>query len=106
MNEITFFQRFEDDILADRKTITLRDRSESHFHPGQHLRVGRFEDDVYFCTIEVKSVEPVFLSELTQQHARQENMALPQLKQVISEIYPGLNELFVISFSRVALTPH
>lgn len=101
MNEITFFQRFEDDILAGRKTITLRDESESHFHPGQHLRVGRYEDDVYFCTIEVKSVEPVMLSALTQEHARQENMTLEQLKDVIAEIYPGLNELFAITFSRV-----
>lgn len=102
MNEITFFQRFEDDIVAGRKTITLRDASESHFRPGQQLRVGRYEDDVYFCTIEVKSVEPVLLSELTEEHARQENMTLPELKQVISDIYPGLNELFVISFTLVA----
>lgn len=102
MNEITFFQRFEDDIVADRKTITVRDESESYFRPGQLLRVGRYEDDVYFCTIEVKSVEPVLLSELTDEHACQENMTLSELKQVIGEIYPGLNELFVISFSRVS----
>ena len=30
-NDITFFQRFQDDILAGRKTITIRDESESHF---------------------------------------------------------------------------
>ncbi|HEY1845300.1 MAG TPA: N(4)-acetylcytidine aminohydrolase [Buttiauxella sp.] len=101
MNEITFFQRFEADILADRKTITLRDEAESHFRPGQRLRVGRYEDDVYFCTIEVKSVEPVLLNELTLEHARQENMTLTQLKEVIGEIYPGLNELHVISFERI-----
>lgn len=29
-NDITF-QRFQDDILAGRKTITIRDESESHF---------------------------------------------------------------------------
>ena len=28
-NDITFFQRFQDDILAGRKTITIRDESES-----------------------------------------------------------------------------
>ncbi len=101
MNEITFFQRFEADILAGRKTITLRDEAESHFRAGQRLRVGRYEDNGYFCTIEVKSVVPVLLSELTQEHARQENMTLEQLKEVIGEIYPGLNELYVISFARV-----
>jgi N4-acetylcytidine amidohydrolase len=31
MNDITFYQRFEADILAGRKTITIRDKSESHF---------------------------------------------------------------------------
>lgn len=30
-NDITFYQRFEADILAGRKTITIRDKSESHF---------------------------------------------------------------------------
>lgn len=52
-NDITFFQRFQNDILAGRKTITIRDASESHFKAGDMLRVGRFEDDGYFCTIEV-----------------------------------------------------
>ncbi len=37
-----FFQRFQDDILAGRKTITIRDESESHFKTGDVLRVGRF----------------------------------------------------------------
>ncbi|MCA1921016.1 N(4)-acetylcytidine aminohydrolase [Buttiauxella noackiae] len=101
MNDITFFQRFENDIVAGRKTITLRDSSESHFTPGQQLRVGRYEDDVYFCTIEVVSVTPVALDQLTDEHARQENMTLPELKEVIAEIYPGLNELYAIVFTRV-----
>lgn len=101
MNDITFFQRFESDIVAGRKTITLRDASESHFKLGQQLRVGRYEDDVYFCTIEVVSVTPVALSDLTDEHARQENMTLPQLKEVIAEIYPGLNELYAIVFTLV-----
>ncbi|WP_435948170.1 N(4)-acetylcytidine aminohydrolase [Dryocola sp. BD586] len=102
MNDITFFQRFEADIVAGRKTITLRDEAESHFQPGQLLRVGRYEDDVWFCNIKVTDVSPVLLSELTEEHARQENMTLPQLKEVIGEIYPGLNELYVISFERAA----
>ncbi len=101
MNDITFFQRFENDIVAGRKTITLRDASESLFTAGQQLRVGRYEDDVYFCTIEVVSVTPVALDQLTDEHARQENMTLPELKEVIAEIYPGLNELYAIVFTRV-----
>ncbi|KFK91806.1 MULTISPECIES: N(4)-acetylcytidine aminohydrolase [unclassified Serratia (in: enterobacteria)] len=96
--EITFFSRFEQDILAGRKTITIRDASESHFLPGEVLRVCRNEDGVFFCFIEVQSVTPIRLSALTEAHAQQENMTLGELKQVITDIYPGLDELFVIAF--------
>lgn len=98
MNDITFYQRFEGDILAERKTITIRDKSESHFKAGNILRVGRFEDNQYFCTIEVLSVSPITLDELTEQHAKQENMGLVELKEVIKAIYPNENEFFMINF--------
>ena len=98
MNDITFYQRFEADILAGRKTITIRDKSESHFKAGDILRIGRFEDDQYFCTIEVLSVSPITLDELTEQHAAQENMSLVELREVIKTIYPNENEFFMINF--------
>ena len=100
-NDITFYQRFEADILSWRKTITIRDKSESHFKAGDILRVGRFEDNQYFCTIEVLSVSPITLDELTEQHAKQENMGLDELKEVIEEIYPKSNEFYVINFQRL-----
>jgi uncharacterized protein YqfB (UPF0267 family) len=62
------------------------------------LRVSRNEDGVFFCFIEVLSVTPVRLDALTERHAQQENMSLGELKQVIKEIYPGLDALFVIEF--------
>ena len=98
MNDITFYQRFEADILAGRKTITIRDKSESHFKAGDILRVGRFEDNQYFCTIEVLSVSPIALDELTEQHAKQENMSLAELKEVIREIYPNRVIFYLIKF--------
>lgn len=98
MNDITFYQRFEADILAGRKTITIRDKSESHFKAGDILRVGRFEDNQYFCTIEVLNVSPITLDELTDQHAKQENMGLDELKEVIRGIYPGEKLFSVIKF--------
>ncbi|CAI2786488.1 ASCH domain [Serratia ficaria] len=98
--EITFFSRFERDILAGLKTITIRDASESHFPPGEVLRVSRNEDGEFFCFIEVSSVAPVRLDALTEQHAQQENMSLGELKRVIEEIYPGVDELFVITFAK------
>ena len=87
-NDITFFQRFQDDILAGRKTITIRDAAESHFKAGDVLRVGRYEDDGYFCTIRVVATSTVTLDTLSELHAQQENMTLAQLREVIAEIYP------------------
>ncbi|WP_313107656.1 N(4)-acetylcytidine aminohydrolase [Atlantibacter sp.] len=102
MNDITFFTRFENDILAGRKTITLRDESEAHFKQGQVLRVGRYEDDKYFCTINVLSVTPIQLDALTKEHARQENMTLDELRHVIGEIYPGVTQLYAITFEVIS----
>ena len=82
-NDITFYQRFEADILAGRKTITIRDKSE---------------DNQYFCTIKVLSVSPITLDELTEQHATQENMSLAELWEVIKTIYPNENKFWVINF--------
>lgn len=98
MNDITFYQRFEADILAGRKTITIRDKSESHFKAGDILRVGRFEDNQYFCTIEVLNVQPIILDNLTEQHAAQENMSLAELKEVIKAIYPSEDKFVLINF--------
>ena len=97
-NDITFFQRFQDDILAGRKTISICDESESHFRTGDVLRVGRFEDDGYFCTIEVTATSTVTLDTLTEKHAEQENMTLTELKKVIADIYPDQTQFYVIEF--------
>ena len=100
-NDITFFQRFQDDILAGRKTITIRDAAESHFKTGDVLRVGRYEDDGYFCTIRVVATSTVTLDTLTELHAQQENMTLAQLREVIAEIYPEEKQFYVIEFERL-----
>ena len=101
MNDITFYQRFEADILTGRKTITIRDKSESHFKAGDILRVGHFEDNQYFCTIEVLGVSPITLDELTEQHAKQENMGLAELKEVIRDIYPCEVQFYLIEFIKI-----
>ena len=100
-NNITFFQRFQDDILAGRKTITIRDAAESHFKAGDVLRVGRYEDDGYFCTIRVVATSTVTLDTLNERHAQQENMTLPQLREVIAEIYPEEKLFYVIEFEKL-----
>ena len=98
MKNITFYGRFEADILAGRKTITLRETSDANFSAGDKVRVSRYEDNVFFCNIEIINVTPVQFDALNETHALQENMTLPELKQVISEIYPGLKELFMLEF--------
>ena len=51
------------------------------------------------------SVSPITLDELTDQHAKQENMTLVELREVIKTIYPNENEFWVIEFSlRKAIT--
>ena len=100
-NDITFFQRFQDDILAGRTTITIRDAAESHFKMGDVLRVGRYEDDGYFCTIRVVATSTVTLDTLTELHAQQENMTLAQLREVIAEIYPEEKQFYVIEFEKL-----
>ncbi|MCW8329790.1 N(4)-acetylcytidine aminohydrolase [Photobacterium sp. SDRW27] len=99
--EMSFFERFEHDIVTGMKTITIRDEAESHYVPGSRVNVVTFEEGRQFCKLDIKSVEPILLNELSEFHAEQENMTLPQLREVIEEIYPGLQQLFVVSFTLV-----
>ncbi|WP_375749916.1 N(4)-acetylcytidine aminohydrolase [Vibrio sp. HN007] len=96
---MTFFERFESDILSGKKTITIRDEAEKDYEPGTTVQVSTFEDNRWFCSLNIESVTPIKFDELSEFHATQENMTLPQLKSVIQEIYPGINELYVISYN-------
>ncbi|AIZ79404.1 N(4)-acetylcytidine aminohydrolase [Actinobacillus equuli] len=101
MNNITFFSRFEADILAGEKTITIRDKSESYFQPQQELKVFTNETNRFFAHIRVISITPIHFEQLNEQHAKQENMSLAELKQVIRDIYPNDNDFFVIEFELI-----
>ncbi|OOR98152.1 ASCH domain-containing protein [Haemophilus paracuniculus] len=101
MNKITFYSRFEADILSGKKTITIRDKSESHFQPQQQLSVFTHETDRLFAQIRVLSVTEIQFEDLSERHAQQENMSLAELKQVIREIYPSENQFFVIEFELI-----
>ena len=50
-DNITFFQRFREDILSGKKTITIRNKDEAHFKAGQILSVATYEADEWFCNI-------------------------------------------------------
>ncbi|MBV7316597.1 N(4)-acetylcytidine aminohydrolase [Shewanella sp. NIFS-20-20] len=102
LTAMTFFERFEADILSGKKTITLRDEAESKVVAGLVLPVSTFETGRWFCDIKIVSVAPIKLSALTQAEADAENMSLPQLHQVISDIYPGIEQLYKIAFECLA----
>lgn len=99
--EMTFFARFEADILAKKKVITIRDESESHYQAGSIVDVSSLEEGKWFCRLKIDAVEPILFSELSEFHAAQENMSLETLKQVIQDIYPGIEQLYVIHYQLV-----
>jgi len=98
LSKITFFERFEADILSGKKTITLRDASEKNYTPNSIVQVSTYEDDRWFCALKIISVEAVAFDALSDFHAQQENMTLTELKAVIQEIYPGIEHLYMISY--------
>lgn len=100
--EFTFFSRFVADIQSGRKTITIRDEREANWQPGQRLALFTNPEHQPFATIEVLTVSAITFAELTAEHARQENMTLLELKQVIRDIYPTLPPLYVIEFKLIA----
>ena len=99
MKNITFFERFEADILSGLKTITIRDESEKDYEAGDVVNVSTYEDNRWFCKVIVEQVVPITLEQLTVYHAKQENMSLEQLKAVIKDIYPNTDDFYVISYS-------
>jgi len=100
-SEITFYKRFEENILNGKKTITIRDANEKDYDSGTTVDVSTFEDNLWFCSIIILSVVPVKFNELNEFHAEQENMTLEELKKVIHAIYHGIEELYIISFELV-----
>jgi len=98
---MTFFERFETDILSGKKTITIRDEAEKYYVPGSTVIVSTFEDGREFCQLTILAVEPILFTELSDFHAEQENMTLTVLKAVIQDIYPGIEQLYVVSYQLV-----
>ncbi|MBR9727157.1 N(4)-acetylcytidine aminohydrolase [Shewanella intestini] len=97
--KMTFYKRFTKDILAGSKTITIRDSSESHYKADTIVEVRELETGRLFTHIKINSVQPIHFNELTERHAKQENMSLPMLQKVIADIYPNIKNLYVIDFN-------
>lgn len=99
--KITFFEFLTPSIVAGKKTITIRDESESHYVPGTEVEVFTLETDEKVCNIKILSVKPLHFDEINEFHAEQEYMELPKLKTLIREIYPDTDTLFEISYQLV-----
>ena len=95
---MTFFERFEADILSCKKTITIRDELEKDYAENSLVQASTYEDDRWFCALLIKSVEAICLSQLSEFHAEQENMTLSELQTLLQEIYPDQQHLYVISY--------
>ncbi|MEL0630581.1 N(4)-acetylcytidine aminohydrolase [Psychromonas aquatilis] len=101
-DKITFFEFLTPLVCSGKKTITIRDKSESHYVVGSQVEVFTLETDQKVCDIEIESVEPILFDDINEFHAQQESLDLPRLKQLIKEIYPDINELFVITYKLIA----
>jgi uncharacterized protein YqfB (UPF0267 family) len=101
LSKITFFERFEADILSGKKTITIRDESEKDYAVNSIVQVSTFENNRWFCALNIKDVVAIDFNQLSDLHAKQENMTLSELQAVIQKIYPNVESLYVISYEMV-----
>ena len=101
LSKMTFFERFEKDILSSKKTITIRDAEEKDYAINSIVQVSTFETKRWFCTLKIKAVLPILFKELSDFHAKQENMTLEELRDIIQEIYPCVSRLYVLSYELV-----
>ena len=56
LSTITFFERFEADILSGKKTITIRDASEKDYAVNSIVQVSTYENNRWFCALKIKNV--------------------------------------------------
>ncbi|BCN23890.1 ASCH domain-containing protein [Vibrio vulnificus] len=102
VDKITFFTRLERQILSGKKTATIRDKSESHYYPGQLVEAFTHEDGRKICRLEIVGVEHVNFDKLNRKHAKAENLPFVfMLKWILRKIYPTEKSLCFISFKVV-----
>ncbi|MDH5934445.1 N(4)-acetylcytidine aminohydrolase [Vibrio atlanticus] len=97
-----FFTRLERQILSGKKTATIRDKSESHYYPGQVVEAFTLEDERKICRLEIVDVENVEFENLCRKHAKAENLPFVfMLKWLLRKIYPTESSLYFVSFKVV-----
>lgn len=99
--KITFFEFLTPLIQSGAKTITIRDKSESHYVAATQVEVFTLESNQKVCDIEILSVSPLKFEDINEFHAQQEAMSLSELKTLIKKIYPDTDALYCISYRLV-----
>ena len=99
--KITFFEFLTPLIVSGKKTITIRDKSESHYVVGSQVEVFTLETNKKVCNIKIESVENIKFEDINEFHAQQEYLELQKLKALIKDIYPNTDELFVITYKLI-----
>lgn len=96
-NDITFFQRFQNDILAGRKPSLFAMPLSPTLKQAMCYAWG---DSKMMVILHYRSDRNVNgdAGYAERKHAQQENMSLDELKRVIAEIYPKQTQFYVIDF--------
>ncbi len=69
--------------------------------PNTEVEVFTLETDRKVCNIKILSVAPLKFDDINEFHAEQEAIELPKLKELIREIYPNIDELYVIEYELI-----
>ena len=100
---ITFFKRFQDDILSGKKTITIRDSSRCYYQHGSVVEVFTLEKRVV-CQVKILAIERIMFADLGEVHAKSENMTLEELREELAKFTPAFEEFFIISYALTSTT--
>ncbi len=57
--QITFFEFLTPLVASGQKTITIRDKSESHYVPGTRVEVFTLETQLFVCEIAILARHPL-----------------------------------------------
>ena len=102
--KISFFEFLTPLINSGKKTITIRDKTESNYEVDSQVEVVTLETNQRICDIKIESVKPIKFDEINEFHAQQEAMSLATLQKLIKEIYPNTDGFFVITFKLIINT--
>ena len=101
INQLSFLDELLPAVQRGEKTITIRSQAGLKFQPGKRVQVVSHTTGQAVCEIEITAVEAIRFQDISESHARSEQMSLAALKELIAKIYPNTKQLSVISFTLI-----